>query len=182
MGAIDFPADGLDDGVIRLRIHADTDLDAVVKASLDPDVLRWTRVPTDNSVELMRQWLGEWRTGDADELHLLVVDAESDGLLGAIGVVDMNQVQGRCSLGYWLAREARGRGTMVRAVRLLASWIFSGLPIERIEILPDPDNAASRSVAERAGFRFEGILRSYQDLKGRRIDAASYSLLRDELS
>ena len=178
---IEFPAAGVDDGVVRLREHTDADLGATVEASLDPDVLRWTRVPDDNSVELTREWIEGWRAGAADELHLLVVDASSDEILGAIGTVDMDFEQGRCGLGYWLAREARGRGVMVRAVRLLSRWLFEERAIERIEIHVEPANAASRAVAERVGFRLEGFLRSYQDLKGRRTDVASYSLLRGEL-
>jgi len=178
--ALEFPIDGIDDGVVGLRLHADSDLEAAVEASLDPEVLRWTRVPDENSLGLMREWLTQWRSG-AEELHLLVVGAQDAALLGAIGIVDMDRDQGRCGIGYWLAKEARGRGVMVRAVRLLCAWIFETLPIERIEIQVEPDNAPSHAVAERAGFSFEGILRSHMLIKGRRRDAASYSLLRGEL-
>ena len=45
----------------------------------------------------------------------------------------------------------------------------------------EPSNAASRAVAERAGFAFEGVLRSWHMNKGTRRDAAIYSLLRGEL-
>ena len=67
---------------------------------------------------------------------------------------------------------------MTRAVRLLSRWVFDNLPIERIQITVQPDNEASRAVAERAGYSFEGILRSYIEIKGTRHDAAMYSLLR----
>jgi RimJ/RimL family protein N-acetyltransferase len=64
---------------------------------------------------------------------------------------------------------------------LLSGWVFESLPVDRIEIHAEPGNAASRRVAERAGFTFEGVLRSYFVNKGVRRDAASYSLLRGEL-
>ena len=67
------------------------------------------------------------------------------------------------------------------AVRLLSRWAFENLPVDRIEIHADPENTASRLVAERAGFTFEGVLRSYLVNKGIRRDAASYSLIRGEL-
>jgi [ribosomal protein S5]-alanine N-acetyltransferase len=67
---------------------------------------------------------------------------------------------------------------MTRAVRLLSRWVFDNLPIERIQITVQPDNSACREVAERAGYAFEGILRSYIEIKGRPRDAAMYSLLR----
>jgi ribosomal-protein-alanine N-acetyltransferase len=67
---------------------------------------------------------------------------------------------------------------MTRAVRLLSRWVFDNLPIERIQITVQPENEASRAVAERAGYAFEGILRSYIEIKDRPRDAAMYSLLR----
>ena len=88
--------------------------------------------------------------------------------------------RGACDIGYWLAREARGRGVMTRAVRLLSAWAFGELLVDRIEIIVDPRNASSRAVAERAGFRFEGVLRSYVVIKDRRRDMAMYSLLRTD--
>ena len=69
---------------------------------------------------------------------------------------------------------------MTRAVRLLSGWAFSELGVDRIEVIVDPRNAASRAVAERAGFRFEGVLRSYVVIKDRRRDMAMYSLLRTD--
>jgi RimJ/RimL family protein N-acetyltransferase len=53
--------------------------------------------------------------------------------------------------------------------------------MDRITITAEPENHASRTVAERAGFTFEGVLRSYFVNKGVRRDAASYSLVRGEL-
>ena len=70
---------------------------------------------------------------------------------------------------------------MTKAVRLLSAWIFESLPMDRITITAEPENQASRTVAERAGFTFEGVLRSYFVNKGVRRDAASYSLVRGEL-
>ncbi|MCB0874995.1 MAG: GNAT family N-acetyltransferase [Solirubrobacterales bacterium] len=180
MTAIEFPIGGIDDGVVRLRLHADRDLERVAAASLDPEVLRWTRVPEGNDASAMAEWIGEWRSGPGSELHLVVVGADDDELLGAAGIVRFEQDERRCEIGYWLAREARGRGVATRAVRLLAGWIFASLEVDRIGIAAERENAASCAVAERAGFRFEGVLRSWLVIKGIPRDAAMYSLLRDE--
>ena len=169
MTALEFPIGGIDDGIVRLRLHADSDLGRVATASLDPEVLRWTRVPGDNSAEAMRAWIAEWHSGPREELHLIVVDAGSDELLGAAGIVRFERDERRCEIGFWLAPAARGRGVATRAVRILAGWAFASLPVERIAI-----------AAERAGFTFEGVLRSWLVIKGERRDAAMYSLLREE--
>jgi RimJ/RimL family protein N-acetyltransferase len=180
VGALEFPAVGIDDGVVRLRLHADPDLEAAAAASLDPEVLRWTRVPDDNSPDAMRDWIGEWRSSPGEELHLAIADFDSDDFLGAAGIVRFDREERRCEIGYWMAREARGRGLATRAVRLLAGWILASLPVDRVGIAAEPENLGSRAVAERAGFRFEGLLRSWLVIKGTSRDVAMYSLVRGD--
>jgi len=180
VAAIEFPIGGIDDGVVRLRLHAESDLEELAAASLDPDVLRWTRVPDDNDADAMREWIGGWRSGPGEELHLVVADAAGGGLLGAVGIVRFDRDERRCEIGYWLAAGTRGRGVAARAVTLLSGWIFASLPVDRIGIAAERGNDASGAVAERCGFRFEGILRSWLLIKGTSRDVAMYSLLRGE--
>ena len=69
----------------------------------------------------------------------------------------------RGSIGYWLLPEARGKG------------------LARLALLTEPDNVRSRRVAERCGFRLEGVLRSVAEIDGRRVDYCSFSLLPGDL-
>jgi RimJ/RimL family protein N-acetyltransferase len=180
---IEFPVEGLTDGAVRLRLQADADIPAVVAACQDPEIPRWTRVPTPYGETEARGWFEQEAQGRGrgEMLGLLIVDTEDDRLLGSVGIVHLDREEGRCELGYWMAPEARGRGVATRAAKLLSRWAFDNLPVERIEIHAEPANTASRRVAERAGFAFEGVLRSYFVNKGVRRDAASYSLVRGEL-
>ena len=184
MGAgVEFPVEGISDGVVVLRLPSDADVPAIVAACQDPEIPRWTRVPRPYGEGEARGWLAQeaQSRADGEMLGLVVVDAEDGRLLGSAGIVHIDRDEGRCELGYWMAREARGRGVATRAVRLLSRWALDTLPVDRIEIHAEPDNAASRRVAERVGFTLEGVLRSYFVNKGVRRDAASYSLLRGEL-
>jgi RimJ/RimL family protein N-acetyltransferase len=181
---IEFPVEGVSDGEIRLRLRSDADIPALVAICQDPEIPRWTRVPEEYDEDTAREWT---KRAAADQeggtgLHLLVADAETDAVIGSAGIVGVDWEESRCAIGYFMGREHRGRGLMTRAVRLLCGWIFGQLPIERIEIHAEPENTASRRVAEAAGFEFEGVLRSYFVNKGERRDAASYSLLRGELA
>jgi RimJ/RimL family protein N-acetyltransferase len=180
---VEFPVEGVSDGSIRLRLRADSDMASVIKACQDPAVVRWTRVPEGYDERAAEEWLAESNSQRerGEGLHLVVADADSDAFLGSIGVHRINRVEGRCDMGYFLAPWARGRGVMTRAVRLLSAWILETLPIERIEITIEPGNTASRAVAERAGYAFEGVLRSHTVIKETRRDMAIYSLLRGEL-
>jgi RimJ/RimL family protein N-acetyltransferase len=179
---IEFPIGGIVAGDIRIRLRSDADIPAIVAACRDPEIPRWTRVPFDYDEGAAREWSVRAANDQAngDSLSVLVTDAVDDTLLGSIGIVAIDWEDGRCDLGYWMAAEARGRGVATRAVRALADWAFASLPIERINICAEPDNAASRRVAENAGFTFEGILRSWHVNKDRRADCAMYSLLRGD--
>ena len=64
-------------------------------------------------------------------------------------------------MGYRLAEPARGRGVATEAVRLLAGWALGVLRLERLELMIHPENTASQRVAERCGFKREGLLRSH---------------------
>ena len=179
---IEFPAGGLCDRELRLRLMADADLPAIVAACQDPEIPRWTRIPHPYGIEDARGWLVQEAAlrSRGEQLGLVVVGTDDGRLLGSVGVVHFDWTDARCELGYWVAREARGRGIASRAVRLLTTWIFEALPIGRVEICAEPENTGSRRAAERAGFTFEGVLRSYILNKGRRRDMAMYSRLRTD--
>ena len=182
-GPIELPVEGLTDGDLRLRLRADADIPAIVAAARDPEIPRWTRVPDGYDTAKARAWAeqADHEAAEGTGLHLLIVGADDDRLIGSVGLVDVNLAESRCEIGYWVTSEHRGRGVAARAVRLLSAWAFENLPIERIAISADPDNVASRRTAEKAGYTFEGVLRSWFENKGHRHDAAVYSLLRDEL-
>jgi RimJ/RimL family protein N-acetyltransferase len=73
--------------------------------------------------------------------------------------------------GYWTVAERRGGGLTGEALRVLRDWAFEGLGARRFELIADPANTASRRVAESAGLRAEGVLRSrrlHRGVPGRR--------------
>jgi RimJ/RimL family protein N-acetyltransferase len=62
-------------------------------------------------------------------------------------------------------------------VRLITAFGFDELGASRIELLAEPENAASVAVAERAGFHREGLLRDSIVIKGVTHDVFMYTLL-----
>ena len=179
---IEFPVAGLSDGVVTLRLMSDADAPAVVEAVQDPEISRWTKVPSPYGDEDADRWLRASAAGLAGgtDLTALVVDAESDRLQGAVALHAISPESGRCSAGYWLAADARGRGVATRALRLLCRFAFEELDVHRVELWIDPQNAPSLAVAERAGFAREGLLRSFRLVAGEPRDMLMYSRLPDD--
>lgn len=86
------------------------------------------------------------------------------------------------NLGYWVSPKHRGRGVATTAVSGLSRWAFSSRPsLQRISLYTLPGNLASQKVAERAGFRFEGLLRRWADIGGTPVDWVMHSLIREDL-
>jgi RimJ/RimL family protein N-acetyltransferase len=83
--------------------------------------------------------------------------------------------------GYMVAPAARGRGVATTALRLVSRWALEDLGMARVHLTTHVDNRASQRVAERAGFRREGILRSWEELRGERLDLMMYSLVGADL-
>jgi RimJ/RimL family protein N-acetyltransferase len=84
---------------------------------------------------------------------------------------------GTGEIAYVVAPAARGRGIASTALGLFSEWAFASLGLARLQLFIRPDNLASRRVAEKAGYTYEGTLRSAKLIRGKRVDSALYSLL-----
>jgi RimJ/RimL family protein N-acetyltransferase len=154
---------------VVLREWRDADVEPAVAATADPEIPRWTPIPSPNTAENVRAFLAEPLEG---RVRLVIADPESDELIGSVGLVAVDE-PGNCGeIGYWVAAPHRGRGVATRAVALLADWALGERGLRRVELQIDPDNVSSRRVAEKAGFSYEGIV------DGRLGEAALYVLER----
>jgi RimJ/RimL family protein N-acetyltransferase len=66
--------------------------------------------------------------------------------------MEMDKAPGYGEIGYWVARDARGKGVATRAVELLRDWAVTERGLDLIELVIHEQNALSQRVAERTGF------------------------------
>jgi RimJ/RimL family protein N-acetyltransferase len=174
-----WPDPPLHDDVVALRPWTLDDVPWITAACQDPQIARYTRVPVPYTEADARAFVvgaeGARATGEA--LSLAVVDAGDGAPLGSLGLQRFAWEHAKGEIGYWVAAEARGRGIATRATRLVAHWALDALELARVELLAATGNAASLGVAERAGFRREGTLRSGWRLKEGRVDMAVFGLV-----
>ena len=110
-------------------------------------------------------------------LHLVIADRESGAYLGeAMTALGEHRV---AEVGCCVVPAARGRGVATEALRLLTDWGFAALGLGRVQVFVAPENAAALRLAESSGFEREGLLRSYWELDGTRIDAVILSRIPD---
>lgn len=101
-------------------------------------------------------------------------------IVGTVGFPVFDRVNRNANIGYWLAEEAQGRGTMTTAVGALLDHAFYELELHRVEIHCAPDNRRSRAIPERLGFREEALLREAELVGGRYLDSVVYGMLEGE--
>jgi RimJ/RimL family protein N-acetyltransferase len=174
----------LADGDIRLEPLTQRHAAAMDALARDEGVARFTRVPDPVPDGFGEVWVERYTRGreDGTNAGFAIVDADTGDVLGLVGLVNLDLEKQEAEAGYIVSSSARGRGVATRALRLLTSWAFDELPLERIELLIDGENAASEVVAKRCGYTREGVLRSTYLKPGLRTDTIIYSMLRGDVS
>ena len=173
----------LTDGDLLLRPPERGDVDAITHACQDPDIPRFTRIPSPYERAHAEGWVAHsadaWTAGA--EAAFVVVDARQGDLLGSVGLMRLDDERLVAEIGYWVARDARGRGIATRAVKLTSRWAVRDLGVQRLELMTHVENVASQRVALANGFVREGVLRSYATLGCGVCDIVMHSLLPGDL-
>jgi ribosomal-protein-serine acetyltransferase len=103
---------------------------------------------------------------------------DADRFLGGIGLNNIDPLNPRANLGYWVRAGETGKGVATAATKLLVEWAFANTPLVRLEVVVSVDNAASLRVAEKAGAVREGVLRSRLLLHGKMHDAVMLAIVK----
>jgi RimJ/RimL family protein N-acetyltransferase len=169
--------DLLVDGDLTLRRAVPADAPDVVEVYNEADIQHWML----------------WEPEVVDEAEALANIARSEeawaeGSWAVFRIVVGGHVVGGANLhflpydvaeaSYFLRASARGGGIATRALLMLTDWGFRERGQARVFLRCNPENTASRALAERAGFTYEGLERrsaAYPD--GRRFDSCVYSML-----
>ncbi|MBW0102323.1 GNAT family N-acetyltransferase [Pseudonocardia sp. KRD291] len=154
---------------VRLRPHAEADLPRIVEACSDPRARYWNATLAhpyglDDARSFVRRLRLQESLGQA--VTWAVADPGDDRLLANITVFGLDRPYAPDSgeVGYWAHPDARGRGVVTEAVRMVREHAFTpvadgGLGRTRLQLGTSWDNTASRHVAERNGFRLVGHFR-----------------------
>jgi RimJ/RimL family protein N-acetyltransferase len=118
-------------------------------------------------------WVAEEQTRDSAEIRcrrceanflsrtdlpFLAFERSTGRLVGGIGLHRTDWDLPKTEVGYWIRPSEAGKGYVTESVQTLVAWALSGLGAQRVELVTEDTNVASRSVAERCGFVLEGVL------------------------
>ncbi len=183
----------LSDGRIALRPWTREDAQFLADASADPAIRQYNGnhdrhgrpdpVPSTTQAQAtiaeFEQNLGAFLAGGTPAgVAFVIEDVESGEPVGCCGV-DAWTGEDVAQIGYWLVAAGRGRGYATRAVVLLTAWLF-GLGAGRVFLTVVAGNDGSVAVALRAGFVYEGTMRSHAVWQGQRRDVMWFAALPSE--
>ncbi len=151
-----------------LRPFREEDLDAALALQQDAAAGRWVPTLPAGDGPGVVAFFEECRQ-EGGLLHLVIADRTSDVYLGEAMLAPSDHLVGE--VGCCVAPSVRGRGIATEALRLLTDWAFATLGLGRVQVFVAPENVAALRLAESAGFRREGVLRSYWEHDGERLDA-----------
>ena len=114
-------------------------------------------------------------------LPLFLIRREDQALLGAITLDNIRRGPAQAgTLGYWTGEQFSRRGYMAEAIATVVHYARTQLDLSRLEAACLPENAASRGLLEKSGFKYEGVAQSYLQICGRWRTHVLYASLRND--
>ncbi|RKJ40329.1 GNAT family N-acetyltransferase [Acutalibacter sp. 1XD8-33] len=165
---------------LRLRPWRMEDLEDFYAYAKNPDVGPWAGWKPHASREESREILSRWVEPQEGTVRLALEEKASGKAIGSIGIEEdgrRSHVEGCKSLGYVLGKDYWGRGLMTEAVQAAMDYAFQVMKLRLLTVTHYPQNLRSKRVIEKAGFSYEGRLRTATTIyNGEERDLCCYSL------
>jgi ribosomal-protein-serine acetyltransferase len=129
-----------------------------------------------DTLEFIQGTRAQLEGNDGFQVAILI----DDRIAGVIGYTGVNWEERSTGIGYWLAAEHQGRGTMSAAATALTNHALSAWELRRVTIRIATENARSRAIPERLGFHKETIQPKAQRVGDRDLDLVVYAITADE--
>ncbi|MEV8024371.1 GNAT family N-acetyltransferase [Microbacterium sp. NPDC080220] len=147
---------------LELSVPTADDVDAITAAAQDLEVPRWTTLPAPYERHHAEEFIAKAAAWWDEETELTWGIRLEGRWIGMIGLHRFEK-QGSAEIGFWMDASARGHGYLTEAATAVIDAGFAEpLRLARIQWRAIVGNVPSARVAQKLGFRYEGLLR--QDL------------------
>jgi RimJ/RimL family protein N-acetyltransferase len=130
--------------------------------------MRWAENPEAFTAELMeirnRQVMASFLLRES--IELIGIETTSGTAVVWCGLHDIDWGGRQCDTGYWVRKSAQSQGFATEAANAMVRYAFGALGMRRIGLTHSAGNEASRRIAERLGFSFEGVQKGANVLPG----------------
>ena len=172
---------------LTMRPMRPSDAEDIYRAVQDPEIPKFTTVPADYPIDLAIEFANTRAAAsfvNKTELVFVIEDARlatvgypySNGFAGVMSLHTIDIPNHRAEIGYWLAKEARGHGICTKAAELITEYGLMTIGFKRIDGIVDVRNEPSKAALLKAGYEFEGIMKSYVTRRdGSQLDMALFA-------
>ena len=165
---------------IYLRTFNDSDIEPFQVLNTDIQN-RGEYFPLDLDSDVgLKKWYNETGLWD-NKFGRMLIFSNNNEILGYINYFKAIDYFESLEIGYIIFDETkRGKGITTEAVNLFTDYLFKSKRITRLEIRCNPENIASKRVAEKCGYKFEGISRGFKRKAGELRDIENYGITVDD--
>ena len=190
---------------LTMRPMRPSDAEDIYRAVQDPEIPKFTTLPADYPIDLAIEFANtraaasfvnktelvfviedsrlenssastSTSTSDSKSANLASGYPYSNGFAGVMSLHTIDIPNHRAEIGYWLAKEARGRGICTKAAELITEYGLMTIGFKRIDGIVDVRNEPSKAALLKAGYEFEGIMKSYVTRRdGSQLDMALFA-------
>lgn len=169
----------LENEVVLLRPLEEQDFLSLLSYTSDPEM--WKFYTHDlSTLEGLKVWAEP--AFQHQRLQFIIIYKETDLPIGSTGFGNISERDSRLELGWtWLAKDFQGKKINNQVKKLMLSYCFDALDLDRVEFKTDVLNIQARKSLKNIGATEEGILRSHTLMTNeRRRDTIYYSILKSE--
>lgn len=154
-----------------------------------PNVIKWRNSPSVVKNFIFRTPLTEkahlnWyhnRVLTGEVVQFIIVDNESKKDVGSVYLRDIDKVNQKCEYGIFIGEEScRGKGLGTDAAKLILSYAFDTLKMNRVFLRVFADNTAAINSYKHAGFEVEGVFKQDVIIDGVACDMVFMAILRKD--
>lgn len=184
--------------LLKRKLKVETER-LTLRPPIHSDFRAWTALRT-NSEDFLTPWEPTWAADHLTRkaftnrvywaqrsvsagtaMPLFLIRRSDQTLIGAITLDNIRRGPAQAgTLGYWTGAPFARQGFMREAIEAVVHQAFNRLDLSRIEAACLPENAASRGLLEKSGFKYEGVAQSYLQIDGRWRTHVLYAALRKD--
>ncbi len=150
----------------------------------DPEVTRYMTWRPHGDIEVSKgvvnQWVNEYETKSV--YNWAIGLKELGEPIGGISVVNLDEANVCCEVGYCISKAYWGKGITTEALKAVINFLFSEVGMNRIVARHDTKNPASGRVMQKSGMLYEGTHRQ-EKLRNdgtTYCDLAVYTILKED--
>lgn len=149
----------------------------------DDEVTRYLTWPTHTEQRISEGILLNWveRYKEPDYYHWGILIKETDQVIGSISMMNVDNHNESCEVGYCIGRAWWNQGLMTEAFNEVLRFGLEVVGFERIVAKHDILNPASGCVMKKCDLQYEGTQRkALKNREGKLVDCMCYSILKED--